>query len=83
MSRFLPIALCALMLSACSRTHVSVPMPPPPANLASPCPMVHPIPALDPERAAWEAETLLGYAICAGKHRAAIEAWSEAAKPRP
>lgn len=45
--------------------------------------MVQPIPALDPERAAWEAETLLGYAICAGKHRAVIEAWSEAAKPRP
>lgn len=42
--------------------------------------MVQPISAIDPERAAWEAETLLGYAICAGKHRATIEAWTEAAK---
>ena len=80
MSRSLPIALCVLMLPACSKVPVSVPMPPPPANLASPCPMIAPMPGIDPERAAWEVDLLFAYAECAGKHRALAAAWSEAVK---
>ncbi|MCZ4340197.1 hypothetical protein O4H52_01165 [Sphingomonadaceae bacterium G21617-S1] len=40
--------------------------------------MIQPIPAIDPDRARWEGDTLLAYAICAGKHRATVEAWDEA-----
>lgn len=81
MFRFPSIALCALMLSACSKTLVSAPMPPPPANLASPCPyLAGPIPLLDPDRAQWEGDVLASYRECAGKHRATIGAWNDSLK---
>lgn len=79
MYRFLLTALYVLMLSACSKSRVSVPMPPPPANLASPCPTIAEIPPLDPERALWEGDLLHSYAECASKHLATVQAWRDAA----
>ena len=82
MSRSLLIALSVLMLPACSKTLVSVPMPPPPANLASPCPQIAPMPPIDPDRAVWEGDVLFSYAECAGKHLATVRAWNEAVEKR-
>lgn len=59
-----------------------MPMPLPPANLASNCPQVSPPPTtlLDPERIIWEVELLAKYGDCAMKHRLTVEAWQEAVK---
>lgn len=82
MSRFLRSALFLLILSACSRTHVNVPMPPPPANLKQPCASLPPIPAplLDPERAIWESDIMSAYASCAARHWLMGQAWEDAVK---
>lgn len=55
-------------------------MPPPPANLASTCPLLPPVPErlIDPDRLQWEADVLLAYAECAGKHAATVAAWQKA-----
>ena len=77
MSKFLLIAPCLLLLSACSTTRVSVPMPPPPANLAQSCEALPevPKPLIDPDRLQWEADVVYAYGVCAARHRAAIDAW--------
>ena len=80
MSKFLPIALCLLLASACSTPPVSVPMPQPPANLAQSCdalPTV-PKPLIDPDRLQWEADLLYAYAACAARHEALAAAWKNA-----
>ena len=80
MSKYLLIALSILPLSACSRQHVTVPMPPPPASLAQPCPVIAPLPnpLIDPYRLQWELDVLNAYADCAARHRATVSAWTQA-----
>lgn len=82
MSRFLWSAPCLLILSACSRTHVNVPMPPPPVNLKQPCASLPgiPSPLLDPERAVWESDIMAIYASCAARHWLMTQAWEDAVK---
>lgn len=77
MSKFLLIAPCLLLLSACSTTRVSAQMPPPPVNLAQTCgelPKI-PEPLTDPERLQWEADVVYAYGVCAARHRATVQAW--------
>ena len=81
--RCLPLALLVSLifaLSACSKTVSITPMPAPPANLASDCPTLAPLPSpfLDPERSIWELELLTAYADCATKHRMTVDAWTNA-----
>lgn len=78
-----------LMLAAnCSSTPVlAVPQaefPPPPSALIGPCPdaLIPPDPLIDPERLAWEADTLAKLTACKAKHGATVEAWQEAVKAR-
>ena len=74
--RCLLIALCPMLLAACSSKPFVAPIPPP-ANLASPCAQLPEPPAVlnDPERAVWELAIIALYAECALKHRALSEAW--------
>lgn len=74
------IASLLLLLSGCSKAVSVVPMPAPPANLASNCPSIPfpPSPLLDPERAIWEVEILTAYTDCSVKHRLTVEAWRNA-----
>ena len=60
--------------------HANVPMPLPPASLASNCPELPPLPEplLDPERLVWEINVTTLYGQCAAKHREAIEGWLQA-----
>ena len=55
-------------------------MPPPPANLAQPCPILAPLPnpLLDPERLQWELDVVNAYADCAARHAATVSAWEQA-----
>lgn len=80
MSRFLLIAPFLLLLPACSKSASPVSMPPPPANLASPCPRlpIVPIPLIDPDRLQWEMDVLAAYEDCSVKHHLTIEAWQGA-----
>ena len=82
MSKFLLTVLPLLLLSACSKAYVNVPMPPPPANLSQPCPSINPapIPLQDPERALWEADMLNAYTLCAARHWLTVQAWQDAVK---
>lgn len=79
-SKYLLIALCLPLVSACSKPSVSVPMPPPPANLAQKCDALPPIPdpLIDPERLQWEADLVYAYATCAARHAALAKAWTDA-----
>lgn len=80
MSKSLLIAPFLLLLSACSTTRVSVPMPQPPANLAQLCgelPKI-PSPLIDPERLQWEADVVYAYGVCAARHAGLAKAWSDA-----
>ena len=77
MSKYPLIALSLLLVSGCSTTRVSTPMPLPPANLSQQCaelPKV-PEPLIDPARVQWEADILYAYGLCAARHRATIDAW--------
>lgn len=82
MSKFLLSAPFLLLVAACSKPHVSVPMPLPPANLAQPCSQLPdlPDPLVDPDRLQWEADVTYAYAECAAKHRATVNAWKDAAQ---
>ena len=86
-ARFLFLLLTVLLLialSGCSKAVSISPMPPPPANLETPCrnlPDV-PSPLIDPERVLWESELLTRYAECSVKHRLTVEAWLEAVKQK-
>lgn len=77
MWKSLLIVPCLLLASACSTTRVSVPMPPPPANLAQTCGELPklPEPLVDPERLQWEADVVYAYGTCAARHRATVQAW--------
>ena len=79
---FLCLALLILVLSGCSKAVSIVPMPQPPANLASNCAPLSPVPQplVDPERVIWEVDTVAKYGDCAMKHRLTVEAWQEAVK---
>lgn len=35
---------------------------------------------LDPDRLQWEVDLVYAYGVCAGRHRAAIKAWGDAAQ---
>ena len=77
MSKYLLIALSLLLVSGCSTTRVSTPIPLPPANLSQQCaalPKV-PEPLIDPARIQWEADVVYAYGLCAARHRATIDAW--------
>lgn len=76
------IALSILLLSGCSKAVSVAPMPLPPANLASNCEELDPLPVpfFDPDRAIWEAFLLARYADCSAKHRLTVEAWRSAVK---
>ena len=69
MSKFLPNALCLLMLSACSIMPSPRPTPPLPGNLAAPCPPLPkpPVPLLDPARLEWERTMIALYGECSAK----------------
>lgn len=61
-----------------------MPMPPPPANLASDCP---PLPAppstlIDPDRAVWEVDIIAKYGDCALRHKMTVDAWKQAVKSK-
>ncbi len=79
-----------LMLAAnCSSTSglVAAPqaeMPPPPSTLIAACPdaILPPDPLIDPERLAWEADTLAKLAGCKLLHSSTIKAWQDAVKAR-
>ena len=80
MSKYLLIALSLPLVSGCSTTRVSTPMPPPPASLSQPCaalPKV-PEPLIDPARIQWEADVVYAYGLCAARHRATVDAWQGA-----
>ena len=79
---FLLIVLQIIGLSGCSKAVSIVPMPLPPANLASNCPVLPAPPSLltDPDRATWEVDLIAKYGDCALKHRLTVEAWEEAVK---
>ena len=57
-----------------------MPMPLPPANLASNCPPLPAPPSLltDPERAIWEVDIIAKYGDCALRHKMTVEAWKQA-----
>ena len=59
-----------------------MPMPQPPANLASNCPVLPAPPSIltDPDRATWEVDLIAKYGDCALKHRLTVKAWEEAVK---
>ena len=80
MSKFLPNVLCLLLVSACSKPPVSVPMPLPPANLAQSCDALPkaPDPLVDPDRIQWEADLIYAYAACAARHAGLAAAWKNA-----
>jgi hypothetical protein len=61
-----------------------VPMPLPPANLASNCPPLPNPPSTltDPERAIWEVEIIAKYGDCALRHKMTVDAWTQAAKSK-
>lgn len=82
MWKFLLIAPSLLLVSACSTTRVSVPIPPPPANLAQLCDRLPriPTPLVDPDRLQWEADVVYLYAACAARHAASIRAWEDAVR---
>lgn len=77
MWKSLLIVPCLLLVSACSTTRVSVPMPQPPANLAQTCGELPklPSPLVDPERLQWEADVVYAYGVCAARHRTTVQAW--------
>ena len=79
---FLLFVILILVLSGCSKAVSIVPMPLPPANLASNCPVLPPPPSTltDPDRATWEIDLIAKYGDCALKHRLTVEAWEEAVK---
>ena len=79
---FLLIVLLTIGLSGCSKAVSIVPMPLPPANLASNCPVLSAPPSIltDPDRATWEVDLIAKYGDCALKHRLTVEAWEEAVK---
>lgn len=76
-SLWMLVALSVTLLAGCSRAHVTVPTPPLPANLASLCQAVAPLPnpLIDPERLVWEIMLIAAYGDCAAKHRHMVEAW--------
>lgn len=85
--RLLPFLLIALLLSLCAGCSKAVsvtPMPLPPANLASKCPILQnpPLLMIDPERSLWEADVIAKYADCSVKHRLTVEAWIRAVEVR-
>jgi hypothetical protein len=55
----------------------------PPAILAAECESasIPPDPLIDPERARWEADTVMRLETCKGKHKAAINGWIGAVTP--
>jgi len=73
--KFLPTALLALMLCACSTTRLPV-RAELPASLRQPCPPIPERPAdfRDPERLAWELALVFAYRECAAKHDATVAA---------
>lgn len=77
MSKFLLCALLLILLSACSTRPAAMQTVRLQANLAANCPPISPLPVplIDPERAAWEAELMLSYGDCAARHRLTVEAW--------
>lgn len=79
---FLLIAILILVLSGCSKAVSVPPMPMPPANLATDCKPLSPVPQplVDPERVIWEIDTVAKYGDCAMKHRMTVKAWEEAVK---
>lgn len=76
------IVVLMLVLSGCSKAVSVAPMPLPPANLASNCAELDPLPVpfFDPDRAIWEATLLAKYADCSAKHRLTVGAWRDAVK---
>jgi hypothetical protein len=74
------IALLLMALAGCSKAVSVTPMPQPPVNLASNCPLLPAPPALltDPDRAVWEADIIAKYTDCSVKHRLTVEAWKKA-----
>lgn len=61
-----------------------MPIPQPPANLASNCSPL-PLPPknmTDPDRAIWEIEIIAKYGDCALRHRMTIDAWREAVRQK-
>jgi hypothetical protein len=69
-----------MALAGCSKAVSVTPMPQPPVNLASNCPLLPAPPALltDPDRAVWEADLIAKYTDCSVKHRLTVEAWKKA-----
>jgi len=57
-------------------------MPAPPANLASNCSALPPVPTplIDPDRAVWESDLITAYSLCGVKHRLTVQAWNESLK---
>lgn len=82
MWKSLLIAPFLLLASACSPTRVTVPMPPPPANLAQSCDQLPrvPTPLNDPDRLQWEADLVYLYAACAARHSGLARAWEDAVR---
>ena len=80
MSKSLLLVLSLILLSGCSKAHVSVQMQPPPADLAQKCQDLPPLPnpLIDPARLEYEAELIAMYGECAARHYKAIEAWNNA-----
>jgi hypothetical protein len=74
------IALLLMALVGCSKAVSVTPMPQPPVNLASNCPLLPSPPALliDPDRAVWEADLIAKYTDCSVRHRLTVEAWKRA-----
>jgi len=70
--------------AACSHLPFLTPMPQPPANLSSPCPLLPepPDPLIDPDRAQWEGAMIARYGECGAKQQALAGAWQEAAKSK-
>lgn len=69
MLKSLPIALCLMLLCACSPKPSPALTAPRPGNLAAKCPELPkpPMPLLDPARLEWELSVLALYAECAAK----------------
>lgn len=80
MSKYLLIAPFLMLVSGCSTTRVSTPMPLPPANLSQGCETLPevPQPLIDPDRMQWEADVVYAYGLCAARHRATVDAWQSA-----
>ena len=74
------IALLLMALAGCSKAVSVTPMPLPPANLASNCPLLPapPVVLTDPDRAVWESDIIAKYTDCSVKHRLTVEAWVKA-----